>query len=132
MIATDPIADMLTRIRNAQKARLTSVDIPVSKIKKQIADLLEKEGFVSGCKVMPGKPWGTLRVALKYQPNGEPMIREVHRVSKPGCRVYASVDELEKMTGVIHMNVVTTSKGIMTSREAIEAKLGGEVMFKLM
>jgi small subunit ribosomal protein S8 len=131
MVPTDPIADMLTCIRNAQRARHATVDVVPSAMKRRIADVLEKEGFISRVTVLSGKPRGTMRLTLRYQPNGNPMIQEIQRISKPGCRVYATADELGASRDVIFLNVVTTSKGVMTGRDASAASLGGEVICRI-
>jgi small subunit ribosomal protein S8 len=127
MVSTDPIADLLTRIRNAQRARHATVDVSTSAMKRRIADVLEKEGYISRITVLPGKPQGTLRLTLRYQPSGDPMIQEIQRISKPGCRVYATAEELSDLH-LIRLSVVSTSKGIMTGRDASAANLGGEVI----
>jgi small subunit ribosomal protein S8 len=128
MVQTDPIADFLTRIRNAQKARHATVEVPPSKLKERLGELLKREGYISDCRLVPGKPRSQLRVTLRYNPNGEPMIQELRRLSKPGCRRYATAKELGSKRNAVRTTVVTTSKGIMTDREACEAKLGGELI----
>jgi small subunit ribosomal protein S8 len=128
MVQTDPIADFLTRVRNAQKARHATVDIPPSKMKERLAEILKREGFISDFHVVPGKPRSVLRVTLRYNPGGEPMIQELKRVSKPGCRVYASAKELAGQPNAVKTTIVTTSKGMMTDQEAREANLGGELI----
>ena len=131
MPLTDPIADFLTRIRNAQKARHGSVEIPASRIKERIARLLQKEGFVSKVELLPGKPQNVLRMGIRYEPDGSPMIREIRRVSRPGCRVYASAGELGSETRGISVAIVSTPRGVLTDREAFEANVGGEVLCRV-
>lgn len=128
MIQTDPIADFLTRIRNAQKARHAAVEVPTSKTKERLAEILKKEGFVAGVRTLPGKPQNTLQVTLRYHPSGEPMIQALQRLSKPGCRFYATAKELGEKRNAVKTTILTTSKGIMTDREACEANLGGELI----
>jgi small subunit ribosomal protein S8 len=128
MVLTDPIADFLTRVRNAQKARHATVDIPPSKMKERLAEILRREGFISDCRLVPGKPRSLLRVTLRYNPAGEPMIQELKRLSKPGCRRYSTAKELESKRNAVRTTILTTSKGIMTDQEACESKLGGELI----
>lgn len=128
MIQTDPIADFLTRIRNAQKARHSTVDVPTSKMKERLAAILKREGFIASHQLVPSKPRNTLRMALRYHPTGESMIQEIHRVSKPGCRIYATAQELGGKKNQLEITILTTSKGIMTHQEACKANLGGELI----
>jgi small subunit ribosomal protein S8 len=127
---TDPIADMLTRIRNAVSARHQRVDIPASRFKAEIARILEKEGFVQGVKVVDAedRPQPVIRIFLKYGPRGEAVITGIERVSRPGRRVYFSRDDVPKVLGGLGTNILTTSRGVMTGREAIKAGVGGEVL----
>lgn len=127
MSMQDPLADMLTRIRNAQLARKTSVSIPSSKLKVAVADVLKKEGYIAGYGVMENGGKATLEVALKYY-QGRPVIEEVSRVSRPGLRIYKGVDQLPKVKGGLGIAIVTNSKGVMTDREARAAGIGGEVL----
>mgnify|MGYP001255336854 CR=1 FL=1 len=131
MLQTDPISDFLTRIRNAQKARHAAVDMPPSKMKEKLAAIMKREGFISNYRLVPGKPRNILRVTLRYNPNGEPMIAGLMRISKPGCRVYATARELGAKPNAVRTTIVTTSKGMMTDREAREANLGGELICSL-
>ena len=131
MLQTDPISDFLTRIRNAQKARHASVDVPLSKTKERLAAIMKREGFISNYRSVPGKPQNVLRVTLRYNPSGEPMIAKIMRISKPGCRVYATAKELGAQQNAVRTTIVTTSKGMMTDREARESKLGGELICSL-
>ena len=124
---TDPIADLLTRIRNAHHAEKVSLTMPGSKIKSAIAKVLKEEGYIEGFKasVEEGKP--SLTIDLKYY-EGSPVIEEIHRVSKPGLRVYTNAEELPKVNGGLGRAIISTSKGIMTDRAARSAGIGGEVL----
>ena len=126
MSMQDPIADMLTRIRNAQAAGKVSVAMPTSKIKKAIADVLVAEGYVNGAQVSEGKK-PELTVELKYY-MGKPVIDNIKRVSRPGLRIYKNKDELPKVIGGLGIAIVSTSKGVMTDRAARAAGQGGEVL----
>ncbi len=132
MVHTDPVADFLTRIRNAQKARHASVEVATSQMKERLAEILKREGFISAFHVVPGKPRNLLRVTLRYNPNGEPMIQELNRISKPGCRVYATAKEIGNQRNAVKTMILTTSKGMMTDHEACEANLGGELICSIM
>jgi small subunit ribosomal protein S8 len=132
---TDPIADMLTRIRNAVSARHQRVDLPASKLKAEIARILQDEGYIAGFKAVEEKSAGNgaaprpvLRVFLKYGPGGERVITGIERVSRPGRRVYASRDEVPTVLGGLGVNILTTSRGVMTGRSAQRAGVGGEVI----
>lgn len=125
---TDPIADMLTRIRNAQMAKHKIVSAPYSEIKYKIAMILEREGFVDGVIKRGRKTKKTIEIALKYDKEGKPSISELKRISKPGRRVYVSKDELFKVKSGFGMHVLSTSKGIMTNKEARKEKTGGELI----
>lgn len=130
MSMTDPIADMLTRIRNAVSARHKTVDIPLSKVKAAIADVLKREGFIEEFHVVEGaagRP-GMIRLQLKYSRLGESVIQQIRRVSKPGMRVYRQVSELEPVLRGIGIAVVSTSRGIMSGRECRKQQVGGEVL----
>ena len=124
---TDPIADLLTRIRNAHHAEKISLTLPGSKVKAAIAKVLEDEGYIEGfdASVEDGKP--VLNIKLKYY-EGEPVIEQIQRVSKPGLRVYKAADELPKINGGLGIAIISTSKGIMTDRAARTAGVGGEVL----
>ena len=126
MSMQDPIADMLTRIRNGQSAAKKTVKIPASNIKKAIADVLVNEGFIQGYSVEEGKK-PVMTVELKYY-QGRPVIDELKRVSRPGLRIYKKVDELPKVIGGLGIAVVSTSKGVMTDRAARNAGMGGEII----
>lgn len=128
MVVTDPIADMLTRIRNALIVRHTTVDVPSSKIKKAIAQILLDEGFIKGFEIVKEGSFDTIRITLKYGPNKEKVIVGLKRISKPGLRVYAQSTELPKVLGGLGIAIISTSKGIMTDKDARKAKVGGEVL----
>lgn len=127
MILTDPIADMLTRIRNANMVRHASVDIPASKTKKRLAEILLEEGFIESFEVVEDNKQGVLRVVLKY--NGKDrVITGLKRISKPGLRVYANKNEVPRVLGGLGVAVISTSKGVVTDRVARELGVGGEVI----
>lgn len=127
MVMTDPIADMLTRIRNANQMKHATVDMPASKLKKEILELLKAEGYVTGYKVVKGEVQDTLRVTLKYL-NNDRVVKGLKRISKPGLRVYAKNSEIPKVLNGLGIAVISTSKGIMTDREARKQKVGGEIL----
>jgi small subunit ribosomal protein S8 len=124
---TDPIADMLTRIRNAAQARQKRVDMPVSKLKSEVARILKEAHFIHDFKVLDDGRHGVLRLYLRYF-NDKPVIRDLKRVSRPGRRRYASVEELPRVRGGLGIAIVSTSQGLMTDREARGRKVGGEVL----
>jgi len=125
---TDPIADMLTRIRNANSTNKDIVNIPASKIKINIADILKEEGFISDYKIVDSYPQNTLRVYLKYGDNYEKVISGIKRISKPGLRVYVKNDEVPKVLGGLGIAVISTSQGIITDKTARNNGVGGEVL----
>jgi small subunit ribosomal protein S8 len=125
---TDPIADMLTRIRNAIRIERPFVDIPLSGIKKGLADALQREGYIWDYEVIEMKPQSILRVNLKYGPNGELVIQRIDRVSKPGRRVYSSAKEMPDILQGMGISIVSTNKGLLSNREAREQGVGGEVL----
>src|SRR5882724_8922577 len=125
---TDPIADMLTRIRNAVAIERPFVDMPSSHEEVGIAEVLHREGYIWDFEVVDGKPVATLRVNLKYGPNGEKIIQEIKRVSKPGCRVYRKSRDLPVVLQGMGISVVSTSQGILSNREARTKGVGGEVL----
>ena len=125
---TDPIADMITRIRNAVRARHPRVDIPASRFKAEIARILEQEGYVSAVKMVDAAPQGTIRITLKYGPRGENVISGLERVSRPGRRVYLGSEDVPRVMGGLGTSILTTSRGVMTGREAQRAGVGGEVL----
>jgi small subunit ribosomal protein S8 len=125
---TDPIADMLTRIRNAVRVERPHVDIPLSKVKRGLAEVLKREGYIWDWEEMADKPHSHLRVHLKYGPNGERIIRRIRRVSKPGRRVYEGSDGLKPILGGLGISILSTSRGVISDREARQRRLGGEVL----
>jgi small subunit ribosomal protein S8 len=130
MTMTDPIADMLTRIRNANSAQFETVKMPGSKLKEALAAILEREGFIAGYTVEsdPGQPGSTLEITMKYSADRTRTIGGIQRVSKPGLRIYARADRMPRVLGGIGVAVVSTSQGLMTDREARKRHLGGEVL----
>ncbi|HHW18372.1 MAG TPA: 30S ribosomal protein S8 [Firmicutes bacterium] len=124
----DPIADMLTRLRNAGMARHERVEIPASKLKENILAVLKEEGYIRDYELVPGKPVSKLRVYLKYGPGKTRAITGIKQISKPGLRVYAKKDEIPKVLGGLGIAVISTSKGIMTDKAARALGLGGEVI----
>ena len=129
MQITDPIADMLTRIRNANKAKHDTVDIPASNMKKSIAQILLDEGYIKNFQTINDGTQGVIRITLKYvQPGKEKVITGLRRVSKPGLRVYAGAEELPRVLRGLGIAIVSTSKGVMTDKKAREAHVGGEVL----
>ena len=128
MQITDPIADMLTRIRNAGSARHETVDIPNSKMKKAIAEILLEEGYIKSYEVVEDGTQGVIRITLKYLPGKEKAIQGLRRVSKPGLRVYAGADELPQVLRGLGIAIISTSKGIMTDKKARAQHVGGEVL----
>ena len=128
MNTTDPIADMLTRIRNASAAKHKTVDVPASKMKKAIADILYNEGYIKSVEEIANENQGILRIALKYDENGAKVIAGIKRISKPGLRVYASAEKLPKVLNGLGNALISTSKGIKTDKEARKENLGGEVL----
>ena len=128
MHITDPIADMLTRIRNAGAARHATVEIPASSMKKAIAQILLDEGYIKAFEVIENGTQGTIKVTLKYSANKEKAISGLRRVSQPGLRVYAGADELPRVLKGLGIAIISTSKGIMTDKKARELHVGGEVL----
>lgn len=125
---TDPIADMLTRIRNAVSVERQHVDMPISKLKRGVADVLKREGFIWDWKEIQSEPAAQLRLELKYGPSGEHVIRQIKRVSKPGCRIYSRAKDLRPVLHGMGISILSTSKGVVSDREARQKKLGGEVI----
>ncbi|MCE5311840.1 MAG: 30S ribosomal protein S8 [Nitrospiraceae bacterium] len=125
---TDPIADMLTRMRNALLIRNEKLDIPASKIKVEIAKILKEEGFIKSYKIIKDKKQGSLRLTLKYTTEGEPVMSGLQRISKPGRRVYVGKDEIPRVVGGVGIAVLTTSRGILTDKKCRTEGLGGEVL----
>ena len=128
MNITDPIADMLTRIRNANSAKHKTVDIPASKMKTAIAEILFKEGYIKSFEIINNETQGIIRITLKCDEKGNRVIDGIKRISKPGLRVYAGKEELPKVLNGLGIAIVSTSKGLKTDKEAREAGIGGEVL----
>ncbi|MHB1314920.1 MAG: 30S ribosomal protein S8 [Christensenellales bacterium] len=128
MVVTDPIADMLTRIRNALVVRHNVVDVPASNMKKSIAQILLDEGYIKNYEVVPDGVQGNIRITLKYGPNKQKVIVGLKRISKPGLRIYAKQDQIPKVLGGLGIAIISTSKGIMTDRDARKNNMGGEVL----
>ena len=128
MHITDPIADLLTRVRNASSARHTTVDIPASNMKKAIAQILVDEGYVKSMNVVDDNKQGVITLTLKYNEDKTPVITGLRRVSKPGLRIYSSCEKLPKVLGGLGTVIVSTSKGVMTGKQAKAQSLGGEVL----
>ena len=127
MVMTDPIADYLTRIRNANMAKHDSVEIPASNIKKSISEILKREGFIRDYEVADDNKQGVIKVFLKYGPNGERVISGLKRISKPGLRNYVSAEDLPKVLNGLGIAIVSTSAGVITDKEARQKNVGGEV-----
>lgn len=127
MVMTDPIADMLTRIRNANQMKAKTVDIPASKLKKQVLELLRDEGYIATIQEIKGKPVNQLRVTLRYMQN-ERVVKGLKRISKPGLKVYAKSGEVPKVLNGLGIAVISTSKGIISDREARKQNIGGEIL----
>lgn len=128
MVMTDPMADMLTRIRNASNAKHQTVDIPGSNMKKSVADILLEEGFIKGFDVIEDGKQGIIRVQLKYGQDKEKIITGIKRISKPGLRVYVKSDEVPRVLGGLGIAILSTSKGLLTDKVARNQNLGGEVI----
>ncbi|MBP1950019.1 30S ribosomal protein S8 [Virgibacillus litoralis] len=128
MVMTDPIADMLTRIRNANMVRHEKLELPASKIKKEIADILKREGFVRDYEFIEDNKQGVLRIFLKYGASNERVITGIKRISKPGLRVYAKADEVPRVLNGLGIAVVSTSNGVLSDKEARTQAIGGEVL----
>lgn len=128
---TDPIADMLTRIRNAVRVERAHVEMPLSKVKKGMADVLKREGFIWDWEEVEAQPAAQLRIHLKYGPNGERLIRHIKRVSAPGRRIYSRSERLKPVLNGLGIKILSTSSGVVSDREARQKKLGGEVLCEL-
>lgn len=127
MVLTDPLGDMLTRIRNAQLRRKSKVSTPASNLRQRVLDVLQAEGYIRGYSSIEQAGQGELEIELKYY-DGEPVIRDIHRVSRPGRRVYASVDALPRVANGLGVSILSTSKGIMSDNDAREQNVGGEIL----
>ena len=128
MSMTDPIADMLTRIRNGIQARHDRVELPASKLKVEIARILKSEGFISNYKLVEDKVQSTLRIYLKYSEDGEPVIHGIERISRPGRRVYRNKQEIPRVLGGLGLAIVSTSRGVLAGHDAVKTGVGGEVL----
>jgi small subunit ribosomal protein S8 len=128
MNMTDPVADLLTRIRNGVRAKLAKVDVPRSKLKVEIARILKEEGYISNFKLSEDDKQGNLRVFLKYGPGMERVITDLQRVSRPGCRIYCGKDQIPRVYGGLGINILSTSRGLMTGKAAAREGVGGEIL----
>ena len=128
MNMTDPIADMITRIRNGVRARLPKIDVPSSRLKVEIARILKDEGYIANYRHVEDDRQGVIRIFLKYGPGWERVITDVQRVSKPGCRIYCGKGEIPRVYGGLGINILSTSRGVMTDRESRRQQVGGEVL----
>ena len=128
MNLTDPVADFLTRIRNAMRARHQKLDVPASKLKAEIARILKEEGYIANYKPTEEDGMKVIRVYLKYGPNNESVIRDLKRISRPGCRVYQGKNEIRRVQGGFGIAILTTPKGVMTGRQARREGVGGELL----
>jgi small subunit ribosomal protein S8 len=125
---TDPIADMLTRIRNAVRVERPYVDMPISKVKRGLADVLKREGYIWDWQEVETAPVTQLRIELKYGPNGERVIQKIRRISKPGRRIYSKARDLKPILDGLGISIISTSRGVVSDREARQRNLGGEVL----
>lgn len=128
---TDPIADMLTRVRNAYAAKHQKVDVPASNVKVEIARILKEEGFINNYKIIGEGARRNIRVYLRYGSRGEQVVSKLERVSKPGCRVYVNSTSIPKVLGGMGINILSTSRGLMTDRRARREKIGGELLCRV-
>lgn len=128
MVMTDPIADMLTRIRNANVVRHEKLELPASNVKKEIAEILKREGFVRDVEYIADNKQGIIRIFLKYGPNNERVITGLKRISKPGLRVYAKANEVPRVLNGLGIAIVSTSQGVLSDKEARAKQIGGEVL----
>ena len=128
MNLTDPVADFITRIRNAHRSRHQKLDVPTSRLKTEIARILKGEGYIANYKLAEEDGKKVLRVYLKYGPNNEAVIRDLQRISKPGCRVYVGKDDIRRVQGGLGISIMTTPKGVMTGRQARREGIGGEIL----
>jgi len=128
---SDPIADMLTRVRNAISARHPKVDVPASRLKAEIARILKEEGYIANYKVAEEGVKRTIKIYLKYSPDNAPVISAIERVSRPGCRVYVGQTEIPRVLGGMGINILTTPRGVMTGRDAHKEHIGGEILCRV-
>ncbi len=130
-MTSDPIGDMLTRVRNAIKARHPKVDVPASKLKAEIARILKEEGYILNYKVAEEGPKKTIKIYLKYGSDNAPVISTLERVSRPGCRVYVGQSDIPRVLGGLGINILTTARGVMTGRDAHRERVGGEILCRI-
>lgn len=130
-MTSDPIADMLTRVRNAITARHPKVDVPASKLKAEIARILKEEGYIANFKVAEEGVKRVIKIYLKYGPNNSPVITQIERVSRPGCRVYVGQDDIPRVQGGLGINILTTPRGVMTGKHARKEGVGGELLCQI-
>ena len=130
-MTSDPIADMLTRVRNALAARHPKVDVPASKLKAEIARIMKEEGYITNYKVAEEGAKKTIKIYLKYGNDSRPVISEIERVSRPGCRVYVGQQNIPRVLGGLGINILTTPRGVMTGRAAHREKVGGEILCRI-
>ncbi len=130
-MTSDPIADMLTRLRNAIQARHPKVDVPASKLKAEIARILKEEGYIANFKVAEEGVKKVIKIYLKYGSDSSPVITNIERVSKPGCRVYVGQDDIPRVQGGLGINILTTPRGVMTGRHARKEGIGGELLCRI-
>ncbi|MBI2680376.1 MAG: 30S ribosomal protein S8 [Candidatus Solibacter usitatus] len=130
-MTSDPIADMLTRVRNAITARHPKVDVPASKLKAEIARILKEEGYIANFKVAEEGVKRVIKIYLKYGPNNSPVITKIERVSRPGCRVYVGQDDIPRVQGGLGINILTTPRGVMTGKHARKEGIGGELLCQI-
>jgi small subunit ribosomal protein S8 len=128
MNMTDPVADMITRIRNGVRAKVPKVDVPASKLKGEIARILKDEGYIANFKSIEDEKRGLIRIYLKYGPGMERVITDLQRVSRPGCRIYCGKDQIPRVYGGLGINILSTSRGLMTGRTAAREGVGGEIL----
>jgi small subunit ribosomal protein S8 len=131
MSMSDPLADMLTRIRNATKAQFTTIEMPLSKLKVSVAKVLRKEGYIAEFYILEEGSQGTLKIDLKYGSNNEHVINGIKRISKPGCRRYKSSNKIPKVMNGLGVGILTTSQGVITDREARQLNIGGELLCEI-
>lgn len=131
MSMTDPIADLLSRVRNALLAKHDRLDVPVSKLKLEVCRILKEEGFIKNFRVIDGAPVGSLRIFLRYSPEGEPAINHVERISKPGRRVYMASKDIKPVRNGLGLGIVSTSQGLLSDAQARQRKVGGELLCEL-
>jgi small subunit ribosomal protein S8 len=131
MTPSDPIADMLTRVRNALRARHQKVDVPASKMKMELARILKEEGYILNYKMAEDGAQKAIRIYLKYTPANQPAISTIERVSRPGCRVYVGSNEIPRVLGGLGINILTTPRGLMTGRDARKENVGGELICQI-